>query len=128
MQISKQHLLAAALLAAGFTASQAQAGCDYPSKPDKIPNGEVAALEEMKAAGASVKKFTADIDTYIACIDKELADALAAEPKMSKDKKANLENVNAQKANAANDEKMALAAEFNTQRTAYLAKNPPAKK
>ncbi len=47
--------------------------CNYPTMTVDIPSGATATMEEMVAAQASYKAYNADMNTYLECLDNELA-------------------------------------------------------
>ena len=47
--------------------------CNYPKMNVDIPNGATATMEQMVAAQSSFKAYNADMDTYLKCLDDELA-------------------------------------------------------
>ncbi len=64
--------LAAGMLLAGHAMA---ADCAAPPAPT-IPSGATASLDEMKAAQADMKKYMADADDFLKCLDfKHSADA-----------------------------------------------------
>ncbi len=106
--------LAAMLLASGVTA---QAACVYPQAPQNIPNGATATKEQMLEAQAKVKEYSSAVqDTYLPCLDTELAAQVAAldaaDPERSQ-KELALKSIQAKKHNAALDELTALAARWS---------------
>lgn len=123
-----KQLMSALILGCGFIAAQANAACDYPIAPGKFPDGAVATLDEMKTAKASVVKYNADMDTYLQCISGEYDAKIAAEAKITPEKKADLDRVQAQKQNAAVKEVTDVTERFNEQLRAYKAKAAAEKK
>ena len=63
-------MLRSLTLAAGLllAANAMGAECSAPTAP-ATPNGTSASLDEMKAAQADMKKFLADADDYMKCLD-----------------------------------------------------------
>jgi len=58
-----------------FAANAMGAECTAPAAP-AIPSGAAASLDEMKSAQADMKKYLADADDYMKCLDfKHSADA-----------------------------------------------------
>ena len=43
--------------------------CEYPERPN-LPDGNIAAKEEMIAAQSTVKEFLAKVDEYLICIEQ----------------------------------------------------------
>ncbi|HEV7606472.1 MAG TPA: hypothetical protein VGO61_04010 [Steroidobacteraceae bacterium] len=117
-----KQFFSALILAGGLAAAQANAACDYPVAPGKFPDGTVATLAEMKTAKSSVEKYNADMDAYITCINAEYEAKVGAESKLTPQRKAEMEKVQAQKQNAAVEEVTAVTERFNEQLRAYKAK------
>ena len=118
-------VLAAALLP--LLASTAwSAECSYPRAPAKLPDGNVATLDEMKVAKTEVEAYNKLMDSYLECIkvayDEDLAKQGSA---LTEEQKAQRATVHDQKNRAASDEVQAVAARFNEQVRAYRAKHPP---
>jgi hypothetical protein len=120
-----KHYLTALVLVGGLAAAQANAGCDYPSKPGKIPDGMSATKEEMLAAKKLVVKYTEDMQTYLACLDTETSEKIAAMPNATEKEKTEYQQKQDQKHNAAVIEMTEVTDGFNEQLRAYKAKNPP---
>ena len=114
-------LLAMALLAA--TAAPVYAECPYPQAPTKIPDGATATLQEMVDGQKAVGEYQKSINEYTTCIDKELDDAIAkGGDKLKPDDKKKMQQVEAQKHNAAVDQLQAVADRFNEQVKVYKAR------
>jgi hypothetical protein len=117
-----------ALLAMAFTAGLALVGpayadCPYPPAPDKLPDGATATLEDMLAGQKAVKAYQAAIDSYVACIDKELDAAITkGGDQLKPAQKADMQHVEAQKHNAAIDQVQAVADRFNEQVKVFKAR------
>lgn len=103
-------LLAALTLAA----ANVRAACEYPPEV-KIPDGAKANQEEMAAAQASVKKYMADMETYMSCLDAEAA-AIPADQQTPEQKALVVK-----RHNAAVDAMENVAAQFNAQVKAFKA-------
>jgi hypothetical protein len=113
-------LLAMALAVA---TAAAYADCPYPQAPTKLPDGATAKLEEMVAGQKAVGDYQKAINDYTACIDKELDDAIAkGGDKLKPDDKKKMQQVEAQKHNAAVDQLQAVADRFNEQVKIFKAK------
>jgi len=123
-----KHYITALILAGGFAAAQANAGCDYPTAPGKFPDGSVAAKEEMLAAKNQVVQYNKDMETYLGCLQTELDAKLAADTKATPEQKAELARVHDEKHNAAVNELQSVADRFNEQLRAWKAKNAAEKK
>ena len=102
------------------------AACTYPTAPAQIPDGKTATKDEMIAAQSAVKKFMADMDDYLKCVDEENPPKPAGTPLTDEQKKAQdaRERVRVQKHNAAVADEEAIADKFNTQRKAYNEAHP----
>ncbi|MEZ5565766.1 MAG: hypothetical protein R3F24_09715 [Gammaproteobacteria bacterium] len=109
-------LLALMTLTFGF-ATASDAACDYPSQV-KIPPGKTATEAEITATSATVKKYLADLDAYMKCIDAESA-AVPVEEQTDESKALHVKRYN-----AAVDAMEAAAAAFNTELRAYKAAHP----
>ncbi len=78
-------MLRSLTLAAGMllAANAMGAECAAPNAPT-IPNGASASLDQMQAAQADMKKFLADADDYMKCLDfKHSADTDDKHDKMT---------------------------------------------
>lgn len=116
--------LATLLLMSG---AAAQAACVYPQAPQQIPNGSNATKEEMLAAQAAVKEYTAAVqETYLPCLEQEKTESLVAldpaDPEYAARKGA-IEAIHAKKHNSALDELQATADRWNTERKAFTEKS-----
>ncbi len=116
--------LAAVLLASGVTV---HAACVYPQAPNSFPNGATATKEQMLEAQGSIKQYSSAVqDTYLPCLDTELAEQVAAldpaDPQRAQ-KEAALKSMQVKKHNAAIDELTALAARWSEEIKAYNAAN-----
>lgn len=116
--------LAAVLLASGVTV---HAACVYPQAPTSIPNGATSTKEQMLAAQGSIKQYSSAVqDTYLPCLDSELAEQVAAldpaDPQRAQ-KEAALKSMQVKRHNAALDELTALAARWSEEIKAYNAAN-----
>jgi len=121
-------LLAFAATAA-LSAAAAPADCPYPGAPDKLPDGATATLQDMLAGQKAVADYNKSVNDYVACIDKELQDAIArAGDKIKPEQKADMQRVETQKHNAAIDQLQSVADRFNEQVKVYKAKAADAKK
>jgi hypothetical protein len=108
-----------------LTAAVANADCVYPQAPQSLPNGGKATKEEMLAAQAQVKEYSAAVqEKYLPCLEKEKIDYLAALDNMDPEytvKKNAIEDVHAKKHNAALDELQAVAGRWSDELKAYGA-------
>jgi hypothetical protein len=109
---------------AALSAGAAYADCPYPSSPDKLPDGASATLQDMLAGQKAVADYNKAINDYVACIDKELDEAIIkAGDKLKPEQKADMQRVEAQKHNAAIDQLQSVADRFNEQVKVYKAKD-----
>ena len=106
-------------------ATVASADCVYPQAPQSLPNGAKATKDEMLAAQAQVKEYSAAVqEKYLPCLEKEKADYTAALDNMDPDytaKKTAIDDVHAKKHNAALDELQAVAARWSDELKAFKA-------
>lgn len=110
-----QKFMMTAVLGIAFAVSNpAAAACDYPADAP-LPDGAKATEAEMNAASAVVKKYIADMDAYMACLDAEEA-ALPEEEKTPETRAMHVK-----RHNAAVDAEESIAARFNDQIKAYKA-------
>jgi hypothetical protein len=118
-------LAATTALAAGVT----YADCPYPATPDKLPDGATATLQDMLAGQTAVADYNKAVNAYVACIDKEVDDAIAkGGDKIKPEQKADMQRVETQKHNAAIDQLQSVADRFNEQVKAFKAKSADTKK
>ena len=114
-------LLLITLVAAA--AAPVYADCTYPQPPSKIPDGATATLEEMVAGQKAVGEYQKAINEYTTCIDKELDETISkGGDKLKPDDKKKMQQVEAQKHNAAVDQLLAIADRFNEQVKVYKAR------
>jgi hypothetical protein len=110
-----QKFVMTAVLGVAFAvASPAHAACEYPADV-ALPDGAKATEAEMNAAATVVKKYIADMDAYMACLDTEQA-ALPVEQQTPESKALHVK-----RHNAAVDAEEAVAARFNEQVKAFKA-------
>lgn len=109
------HFVCAAITGLLFSGT-AFAKCDYPEK-SSVPNGATASEQEMIEGQRGVKKFMAEMDEYLACLDEESKAETDAEedPKAAQQKAS----IAAKKHNAAVDDLEQFAASFNEQVRAF---------
>jgi len=114
---------------AALSASAAYADCPYPAAPDKLPDGASATLQDMLAGQKAVGEYNKAVNDYVACIDKEVEDAIAkAGDKIKPEQKADMQRVETQKHNAAIDQLQSIADRFNEQVKVFKARSADAKK
>jgi hypothetical protein len=102
------------ILGLGLATPGAFAACSRDAAPS-VPDGKVATLDEMKAAQQAIKAYIASSNAYLACLDQEGQGAPADEP-------AEAKAARVASYNAAVDEQSAVAAQFNTARQAFNAR------
>jgi hypothetical protein len=98
------------------------AACDYPEKPP-VPNGSSATKDEMIAGQKEVKQYVADLEAYQACLVEEEKVARAAIQDLTPEVEQQREEVLNKKYNAAHDEMMKVAAEFNAELKEYQSQS-----
>lgn len=94
--------------------------CDYPERPS-LPDGNTAAKEEMIAAQSSVKDFLSKVDDYLACIEQEEKDAIAAMDDPDEETIKRRDELLTKRFDAANEEKFLFGEQWNQQVRAYNA-------
>lgn len=120
MRISKTLTAVAVSL---LCAASAFADCTYPKKPSDPPDGSKATKEQMIAAQQATKQFNLDVETYLACLDKEtdaMVTALGQDAKPEQIQQ--VKSKQAMKHNAAVDDLQQHADAFNKQLRAYKSK------
>lgn len=95
--------------------------CDYPERVD-IPNGSSATKEEMVAGQKGVKKYMADMEIYLACIEEEDKETRAGIAEPDPIVEAQRDEMLVKKHNAAVEDMEILAAKFNEEVRAYKAR------
>jgi hypothetical protein len=113
--------IAAAFLAVAL-AAPASAECIYPKAPDSPPNGTTATEAEMIAGMTAFKKYDAEVNAYLSCLDTE-ANTRITEAGENADQVKQIKIMSSKKHNAAIDELQARADEFNSQLRAYKSKH-----
>jgi hypothetical protein len=112
-----------------LAAGAAYADCPYPPSPDKLPDGATATLQDMLAGQKAVADYNKAVNEYVACIDKEVDDAITkAGDKIKPEQKTDMQRVETQKHNAAIDQLQSVADRFNEQVKVFKAKSADAKK
>lgn len=94
--------------------------CDYPERVS-IPNGNSATKEEMVAGQKGVKKYMADMEAYLACIEEEDEQRRAGIEEPDPIVEAQRDEMIVKKHNAAVEEMERVAAHFNEEVRAYKA-------
>jgi hypothetical protein len=115
--------LFAMALTAALTAAPVHADCPYPPAPDKLPDGASAALEEMVAGQKAVRAYDKAINDYVACIDRELDEAIKkGGDQLKPQQKEGMQKLEMQKHNAAIDQLQSVADRFNEQVKVFKAR------
>jgi hypothetical protein len=126
--MNMKQFLTALVFVGGLAAAQANAACNYPSDPGRMPDGNTATKEEMQAAFKLIKQYNADMKTYLECLDTELNEKLASMPNASDKEKADIQKRQNQKHDAAVTRLTEVTDGFNEQLRTFKAKNPSEKK
>jgi hypothetical protein len=95
--------------------------CEYPERPT-LPDGNVAAKEDMIAAQTAVKAFIAAVDEYLNCIEQEEKDAIAALDNPDEETIQRRDELLSKRFDAANEEKFLFGEQWNQQVRAYNAR------
>jgi hypothetical protein len=114
--------VAAAVIASFCMSANVWADCVYPKAPDSPPNGTSATEPEMIAGMQAFKKYDAEVNAYLNCLDLE-ANTRITEAGDNADQIKQIKAMAAKKHNAAIDELQARADEFNSQLRAYKTKH-----
>jgi hypothetical protein len=96
--------------------------CDYPSRPNDLPNGATASKDEMMAGVKMINTYQASMSEYLSCIEADEIVASQAIDSTDKDAKLHSKEMFNKKYNAAVDEQTLWVEELNTQIRAYKAK------
>ena len=121
--------LLALAAATALSAGAAYADCPYPAAPDKIPDGATATMQDMLAGQKAVGEYNKAINDYVACIDKQVEQAIArAGDQIKPEQKADMQRIANQKHNAAIDQLQSVADRFNEQVKVFKAKSADSKK
>jgi hypothetical protein len=121
--------LLALAAATALSAGAAYADCPYPTPPDKVPDGATATMQDMLAGQKAVGEYNKAINDYVACIDKEVGQAIAkAGDQIKPEQKADMQRIANQKHNAAIDQLQSVADRFNEQVKVFKAKSADSKK
>lgn len=98
--------------------AQPAAACDYPKRPP-IPNGSSATKDDMLAGQKDVKEYVAELESYQQCLIEEEKVARAAIEDLTPEVEQQREELLNKKYNAAHDEMMKVAADFNAELKEY---------
>ena len=97
-------------LLASFVAAPVLADCTLPTAPTRIPDGATAAEPEMIAAMQTLKRYDADVTTYLKCLEFE-----AKQKRLAKDEQL-------RRHNEALGVLQSIAGKFNEQVRVFKAK------
>lgn len=97
-------------LIAGCLTLPAMAECTAPVAPTKVPDGATAAESEMIAAMQTLKRYNADVNTYVKCLEFE-----AKQNRLSREEQT-------RRHNAAIDTLTSIAEKFNEQVRIFKAR------
>ena len=97
-------------------AAGASLACDYPPLIT-VPDGQTSTMEELITAQSGVRTYIAGMETYLECVNEELAAA-------GDDAPAEYKSIMFSRHNAAVAEMEAVAASFNEQVQAFKETNP----
>ena len=86
--------------------------CNYPARAE-LPNGATASKDDMLTGQRSVKAYMSAMEEYLACIDQEEKDSVAALIDAGEDELATRETAITKKYNAAVEAMELIAAKFN---------------
>jgi len=118
----KARFIAIAAVLAVAVIAPASAECIYPKTPDSAPNGSTATEAEMIAGMTAFKKYDAEVNAYLSCLDME-ANTRISEAGDNADQVKQIKLMSSKKHNAAIDELQVRANEFNSQLRAYKTKH-----
>ena len=110
-------------VASFIAAAPAAFACDYPAKPDTLPDGATATKEEMLEGVKAINAYQEAMTTYLACIEADEVVAAQALEDGDEEGKARRKEMFNQKYNAAVDEQTMVVEEFNAQIRAYKARS-----
>jgi hypothetical protein len=110
-------------LVAAFVAVPSYAACTYPKAPENPPDGSTATLEAMVTSQKAYKAFDAAIADYQRCLEGEHNEALAANPALTDEQKAERIKILNQKVNASAVEAETAAEKINAQIRVWREKN-----
>jgi hypothetical protein len=68
---SRKRMFAALAIAYVVSLTAHADECVLPPAPSKIPDGQTASEREMLTAMGTMKQYTADVDTYLRCLEFE---------------------------------------------------------
>jgi hypothetical protein len=118
MSMMNKLILSAAI---AFAAPVAVA-CDYPPRPNDLPNGATASKQQMLDGVKTIKAYQEAMGTYLSCIEADQAVAAQNFESADKETKKQSEEMFNKKYNAAVEEQTLSVEEFNAQIRAYKDK------
>jgi len=119
MRINRLAFLAVLAPLLVLSHSAARAECPYPQAPASVPNGKSATEAEMLQAMTLFKKYDAEVNAFVACLDEETKARLQEGGGTSQ--LIQFKSLQLRKQNAAVDELRNKAEKFNEQVRAYKA-------
>lgn len=96
--------------------------CDYPERPE-VPNGSTATKDEMVAGQKNVNGYIKELEGYQECIVQEEETARADLGELEPEVLQQREEMLTKKFNAAHEEMMKAAAEFNAELKEYQSRS-----
>lgn len=96
--------------------------CEYPDKPT-LPNGSSATKEEMIAGQEEINVYIKELESYQECIVEEEEAARAEMGELEPEALQQREALLTKKYNAAHDEMLTAAAEFNSELKEYQSRD-----
>jgi hypothetical protein len=102
-------------------AAGAALACDYPESPS-VPNGTTASKDEMIAGQKEINGYIKELEAYQQCLVEEEEAAQAEMEELEPDAKKQREEVLTKRYNAAHDEMLKAAAEFNAELQEYQSR------
>jgi hypothetical protein len=118
-----KNLIKFAAVSIAFGLPALSLACEYPEHPT-LPDGSVAAKEDMIAAQKAVKEFLAQVDEYLTCIEeaeKVAIEEMGLDPDTEEGQKAlaRSDELLTKRFDAANEEKFLFGEKWNQQVRAY---------
>ncbi|HEX2138754.1 MAG TPA: hypothetical protein VHG33_03470 [Woeseiaceae bacterium] len=96
--------------------------CDYPDKPT-LPNGSSASKEEMIDGQKDVNAYIKELESYQECLVEEEEAARAEMGELEPEALQQREALLTKKYNAAHDEMLKAAADFNAELKEYQSRD-----
>lgn len=97
--------------------------CDYPSRPDNLPDGATATKEDMLEGVKTINSYQEKMGVYLECIEANQVVALQAIDDGDDDARKQSTDMFNKKYNAAVEEQTLSVEEFNAQIRAYKAQS-----